>query len=104
MISHQQSAPVVAQRRAPRGLAIHPVALKIEGEEHIGVLRDISQAGMFFYSKAAPVVGSEIRAVIQPSAFDPHLIVSCKCRVVRTEQQDGAATGVGAVIESYEGA
>jgi hypothetical protein len=90
------------QRRASRGFAMLPVAISAGGQDYVGLLRDISSAGMFFYSKIIPCVGAEIHLVISVSAIDPNLTVCCKCRVVRVEPGlAGAATGVGVTIEGY---
>src|SRR5690242_21482147 len=37
------------QRLEPRGLAVLPIAVRADGQECVGLLRDISQTGMFFY-------------------------------------------------------
>ena len=90
------------QRRAHRGFAVLPLAISAGGQDYVGLLRDISSAGMFFYSQIILYVGSEIQLVITVSAVDPNLTVSCKCRVVRVEPGlAGAATGVGVTIEGY---
>ena len=79
-----------------------PLAVEVAGRGHIGLLRDISSAGIFFYSKALPRVGSQIRLILNVSALDPAIIVCCICRVVRVVPGlGGAATGVGVTIEAY---
>ena len=91
------------QRRAPRGFAVLPLAVSAAGQDHVGLLRDISNTGMFFYSKVILTIGSEIHLVVNVSSVDPELTVRCKCRVVRVDPGlAGAATGVGVTIEGYE--
>jgi hypothetical protein len=90
------------QRLEERGLAVLPVVVRREADESVGLLRDISQTGMFFYSSLKLAVGSEIEVVIRPTAADPSVTVRCRCRVVRIENSvPGAATGAGVAIEEY---
>lgn len=92
------------QRLEPRGLAVMPAIIRADGQENVGLLRDISQTGMFFYCSLSPAVGSAVEVLLRPSAADPTVVVRCRCRVVRTElSRGGAATGVGVAIEEYLG-
>lgn len=92
------------RRLEPRGICV--LSLKVQTAEHesVGLLRDISQTGMFFYCKLSPAVGSEIEVTIRPSVVDSKMVVRCRCRVVRIEASvPGAATGVGVAIQEYLG-
>ena len=92
------------QRLEPRGIAVLPVVVRAGGQESVGLLRDISQTGMFFYCSLSPAVGSDIKVVIRPSVADSSVAVHCRCRVVRIEATfPGAATGVGVAVEEYLG-
>lgn len=92
------------QRLEPRGLAVLPVVVRAEEQENVGLLRDISQTGMFFYCSLSPAVGSQIEVVIRPSLADPSVAVRCRCRVVRVEPSlPGAATGIAVAIQEYLG-
>jgi hypothetical protein len=92
------------QRLEPRGLAVMPAVIRADGQENVGLLRDISQTGMFFYCSLNPPVGSKVEVLLRPSAADPAVAVRCRCRVVRTEpSRAGAATGIGVAIEEYLG-
>ena len=44
-----------------------------------GLLRDVSTAGMFFYAKITPEIGSELRVLVHPSAADCGVTICCKC-------------------------
>ena len=92
------------RRLEPRGICV--LSLKVQTAEHesVGLLRDISQTGMFFYCRLSPAVGSEIEVTIRPSVADSRIVVRCRCRVVRIEASvPGAATGVGVEIQEYLG-
>jgi hypothetical protein len=92
------------QRLETRGLAVLPVVVRAEDQERVGLLRDISQTGMFFYCSLTPEVGSDIEVLLRPSVADPSVVVRCRCRVVRIEASLlGAATGVGVAIQEYLG-
>jgi PilZ domain-containing protein len=92
------------RRLEPRGFCALPLALQTGEQEYIGLLRDISQTGMFFYCRFRPAVGREIEVVIRPSVADARVVVRCRCRVVRIEASvPGAATGVGVAIQEYLG-
>lgn len=92
------------QRLEPRDIAVLPVVVRAEGQECVGLLRDISPTGMFFYCSLSPAVGSDIEVVVRPSVADSSVAVHCRCRVVRIEARlPGAATGVGVAIEEYLG-
>ncbi|HEX6905699.1 MAG TPA: PilZ domain-containing protein, partial [Terriglobales bacterium] len=80
------------QRLEPRGLAVLPVVVRAGSQESVGLLRDISQTGMFFYCSLIPAVGSQVEVVIRPSVADANVAVRCRCRVVRIESKlPGAA-------------
>lgn len=90
------------QRLEPRGLAVLPIVVRAEAQESVGLLRDLSQTGMFFYCSLSPAVGSKVEVAIRPSLADTNVAVRCRCRVVRTESSlPGAATGVAVAIEEY---
>ena len=81
-----------------------PAVIRAGGQDNVGLLRDISQTGLFFYSSLSPAVGSQVEVLLRPSAADSTVVVRCRCRVVRTEPSAaGAATGVGVAIEEYLG-
>jgi hypothetical protein len=90
-------------RKARRGGAILPLTISADGNTSVGLLRDVSTAGMFFYAKIAPKIGSELRVLVHPSAADCGVTICCKCKVIRVEPGvAGAATGIGVTIEGYD--
>ncbi len=92
------------RRLEARGICVLPLAVQTGERECVGLLRDISQTGMFFYCSLRPAVGSEVEVVIRPSVEDSRVAVRCRCRVVRTETSvPGAAIGVGVAIQEYLG-
>jgi hypothetical protein len=102
--SHVLSGSCPNRRLEARGISVLPLVVRTEEQECVGLLRDISQTGLFFYCSLSPRVGSEVEVLIRPSAADPSVAVRCRCRVVRIEASvPGAATGVGVAIEEYLG-
>ena len=87
-------------RVASRRLAILPLTVKSNGKTSVGLLRDISSAGLFFFANLNPTMGAEL--LVSTSAGDQGLKMCCKCRVVRVEPSaEGVATGIGVTIEGY---
>ncbi len=87
-----------------RGICVLSLKVRTGERENVGLLRDISQTGMFFYCSLNPAVGSQIEVTIRPSMADSRIVVRCRCRVVRIEASvPGAATGVGVAIQEYIG-
>ena len=62
---------------------------------HAGVLRDISEGGVFFYSDFKPPVGTEVRITFIPAGLNRSPRIYCEGTVVRVEQvRVGAAPGI----------
>ena len=97
------TSPVVnfgSHRVASRTLSILPLTVKSNGKTSVGLLRDISSAGLFFFANLNPTMGAEL--LVSTSAGDQGLKMCCKCRVVRVEPSaEGVATGIGVTIEGY---
>ena len=100
----REFADFLDTRTARRGQAFLPVTIMTAaGDKSVGLLRDVSTAGMFVYSNLTPDVGSELRVIVHPSATDCGVTVCCKCKVVRVEAgMAGSATGIGVTIEGYD--
>ncbi|HLH08998.1 MAG TPA: PilZ domain-containing protein [Terriglobales bacterium] len=75
-----------------------------DGEEHVGLVRDLSGNGLFVYSDFIPECGSQLQVVLQTSTLrSRHVSVACKGRVVRVEPNaTGAAVGIAIAVEEYE--
>ena len=87
------------RRESSRQFTVLPLTIKADGREHVGLLRDISRGGMFFYTGLTPEVGSEFEVVINASRINRSATAHCRCRVIRVEpHRAGAATGVGVAI------
>jgi hypothetical protein len=62
---------------------------------HVGVIRDLSEDGMFFYSDFKPPVGTEVRITFVPPSSGRSARVYCEGVVVRVQQvRAGAAPGI----------
>ncbi len=63
--------------------------------KHVSLVRDLDRKGMYFYSKMAPEIGSEIEFVMRFPKWTNLQLIACKGKVLRVEQPaDGAAVGV----------
>ena len=79
-------------------------------EDKIGLIRDISVSGIFFYSNFAPELGSTVTLsfIVPPSdQTSPDEAatgeVTCRGRVVRVVKfSEGAATGIALRLEERE--
>jgi len=90
-----QSAPQYAQTRSsPRAFVILPATISFgsDGEHHAGLIRDISQGGIFFYCDVKPELQSEVNIVVH---IGEAAAIAYKGKVVRVEEPSaGAAVGV----------
>lgn len=87
--------PQYTQRRSsPRAFVILPATISFgsDGEHHAGLIRDISQTGIFFYCDAKPELQDEVNVVVRVGEASA---IAYKGRVVRVEEPSaGAAIGV----------
>ena len=92
-------APQYAQTRSsPRAFVILPATISFgsDGEHHAGLIRDISQGGIFFYCDVKPELQSEVNVVVRVGEA---AAIAYKGRVVRVEEPSaGAAVGVAIQI------
>ena len=68
-------------------------------------LRDVSMRGVFLYLQNRVAEGSTLEIVLPlPQDLMPGREdwIRCTCRVVRVENQGGAAYGVAAMVEDFE--
>ena len=93
------TAPQYAQTRSsPRAFVILPATISFgsDGEHHAGLIRDISQGGIFFYCEVKPELQSEVNVVVR---IGEAAAIAYKGRVVRVEEPSaGAAVGVAIQI------
>ncbi len=68
---------------------------------HVGLIRDVSDSGMFFYSDLKPACGSELDFHFKlPRPGTEAQWIACRGRVVRVEHPaPGAAVGVALQVE-----
>ncbi len=71
---------------------------------HAGLMRDVSDTGMFFYSDISPACGSELHFEFKLSQGGTDSVwLACQGRVVRVEQPTpGAAVGVAISVQRRE--
>ena len=91
--------PQYAQTRSsPRAFVILPATISFgnDGQHHAGLIRDISQSGIFFYCEVKPELQSEVNVVVRVGEA---AAIAYKGRVVRVEEPSaGAAVGVAIQI------
>jgi PilZ domain len=82
----------LAERRSsPRTFMVCGVRIYRGESRHVGLIRDVSNGGLFVYSDFAPAVGETLRLEFRSALFVG--------RVIRVEVKDsGAATGIAVVI------
>src|SRR5262249_40909979 len=97
-------AHTVENRKSRRFALALPVAVKAGAREDAGTTRDVNANSAFFYTDAAPEVGSELDFTVslpRELTRTESLLVHCKGRVVRVDEKDGRI-GVAAVIRQYD--
>lgn len=84
------------QRRALRLLTTAPAVIYMDGERHVGLVRDLSASGLFVYSDFTPAIDTELQLTIRLSSDDKKTsLFICKGTVVRVEDSNkGAAVGI----------
>lgn len=100
----------MAPQRAPRFRLEESIAAicRINGCQRriVGVTRDISTTGLFFYANVRPGEGSRLELILTLPVEITHaetVPVFCVGRVVRVEPNDVAGTvGVAVEIERYQ--
>src|SRR6185369_83100 len=89
------------QRRALRLLTTAPAVVLMDGERHIGLVRDLSATGLFVYSDFTPKLGTELKLTIRLSRDKNRTAVFlCSGKVVRVEASNkGVAVGIALQLE-----
>ena len=89
----------VTERSSVRSFMVCPISLTFESGTAHGILRDISQNGMFFYSNFRPSLESTINFSLRLG----EKTISGSGEVVRVEQSaPGAAIGVAVRVSNYQ--
>ena len=72
-------------RSSPRAFVILPATISFgnDGQHHAGLIRDISQSGIFFYCEVKPELQSEVNVVVRVGEA---AAIAYKGRVVRVER------------------
>jgi hypothetical protein len=86
------------QRTSPRFFVMLPILItsRAGAEPRVGITRNISKNGIFFYSNLTPKLHSNIDLMLQMSGVR----ISCTGEVVRVEDgRPGAAVGVAVKIQ-----
>ena len=85
-----------------------PVAVKLVSggaRREAGQTRDVCARSAFFYTEAAPAVGSELEFTLTLPAeitLTESFLVHCKGKVVRVDPAGGGKMGVAALIRQYD--
>jgi hypothetical protein len=69
--------------------------------KHVTMVRDLNRSGIYFYSKIAPLVGTEIEFVMRFPKWTNLGPVACKGKVLRVEQPEGGAAGVAVKLSRF---
>jgi hypothetical protein len=86
------------QRSSPRAFILCPISVSFQSCEAHGIVRDISDGGIFLYLNSKPPLSSEITFSLRLKGED----ISGTGEVVRIEEPaPGAAIGVAIKISSY---
>jgi hypothetical protein len=79
-----------------------PVRVRLDGQEHEGLTRDLSSSGIFLYSESSMKPGSKLELVIM---LPPDLGLGaggwtlCQASVVRVEKSEGKSVGIAASLD-----
>jgi hypothetical protein len=79
-----------------------PLVVISEGQRHLGLVRDLSLTGMFFYTDFEPACGSGVELNIRLTK-DGSRILACQGDVVRVVHGlAGSAVGVAVQVTEYQ--
>jgi hypothetical protein len=92
-----------SERRSRQRVPVRvPVKVRLEGDEHAGLTRDLSSSGIFLYSEAGMKAGSKLELVIMlpPGlGLGPGGWTLCQASVVRVEKSEGNGIGIAATLD-----
>lgn len=90
--------PYTTQRSSPRSFIVCPISLTFESGTTHGIVRDISEDGIFFYSNFKPPLQANIHFSLRLKGKN----ITGSGEVVRVEQNaPGAAIGIAVKISGY---
>jgi PilZ domain len=90
------------ERASNRVLFTAPAVIYANGMRHLGLVRDFSVCGIFFYTDFAPHAGSIVQMTIKLTKCGSKTL-TCIGKVVRvTHGADGAAVGVAIKAAEFE--
>src|SRR5215471_18489115 len=85
------------RRSSPRALVLCPIAVTFQSSTIHGIVRDISEQGIFFYLNSKPALNSSISFTLRM----PNKSITGTGEVIRVEQAaPGAAVGVAIRISA----
>ena len=101
--SESPTSPTPDERRSRHRVPVRvPVKVRLDGQEHGGLTRDLSSSGVFVYSESAMKPGSKLELVIMlPPALGlgPGGWTVCEASVVRVEKSEGKNVGIAATLD-----
>jgi hypothetical protein len=90
------------ERGAIRALLTAPAVVVSDGQRHLGMVRDLSLSGVFFYTEFEPSPGSSVQLEITLTK-DGTKTLLCRGNVVRVVRAAaGSALGVAVQAFQYE--
>lgn len=89
------------QRNGDRRLTTMPATIIANGRRHIGLVRDLSESGLFVYSDFEPACGNLLQLTLKLKQVDgSNLNLECTGHVVRVEAAIiGAAVGIAVKLD-----
>ncbi len=70
---------------------------------HVGMIRDVSPTGIFFYSDFKPPVGARVSIALDFRTSAGNTRIRCEGKVVRVEQvREGAAPGIALELDKQQ--
>jgi hypothetical protein len=100
-----EKPPTTERRSIHRAPIRVPVKVRHQGNEHVGLTRDLSSSGIFLYSEPGVKAGSKLELVIMlpPGlGLGPGGWTLCEASVVRVEEWNGKGMGIAATIDRIE--
>jgi|HubBroStandDraft_1064217.scaffolds.fasta_scaffold90128_2 hypothetical protein len=101
--SPSPTSPTPNERRSRVRVPVHvPVKVRLDGQEHEGLTRDLSSSGIFLYSESSMKPGSKLELVIMlppDLGLGPGGWTLCQASIVRVEKSEGKSVGIAATLD-----